>query len=139
MKKISRVVRADSINHDRLFQALHDVDQFVPAKADEKWFSIIRIAPANLRSALLLELKSGNRVAELSYTNWPQKGSVVMRVESRFKNEWIDNTLGVKYCFINDPHYWEEQVSQTIDGVWHLIISPFGESEITVSRPRVRL
>lgn len=130
MTKISRGVGADGIDHGRLIQALTDLDHFMPAKADEKWLSIVRLVPANLRAALLLELRSGNRVDDISYSNWPQDGSVVIRLSQRFKNDWADNKYGVEYCFMNDPHYWKADINETVGGVQHLIITPFGESGI---------
>lgn len=104
-------------------QALNDWDQFVPEKADEKWFSVLGTLPGNLRAALLLELELGNEVRSIECANWPQTGSIFICLKSSFKNKWADNPLGVEYRLINDPHYWYDEISQTAGGVQHLIVT----------------
>ena len=119
----SYVIDSNSIEHDRLLQALKDVDKSAATKKEEKWFNLIRKLPSNLRSALLLELESGNRVTSIQYCNWPQKGSILISLAFPFKNDFSGKRFGVDYRLMNDPHYWQTDIHQIVDGVEHLIVT----------------
>lgn len=104
----------------RLISALEDAD-FVPEKNEQEWHKIISGLPSGLRTALLAELKLGNCVTSLDM-NWPQAGSIVITLGSSFISKFAKSKLGVKYSKTNDPHYWRQDVSQTVNGVDYLMI-----------------
>lgn len=104
----------------RLICALKNAD-FVPEEDEQEWYKIIRRLPGSLRAALLAELKRGNYETSLN-TDWPQTGSIVITLGSSFKSNFAKSKLGVKKSKTNDPHYWRQDVSQTVNGVDYLMI-----------------
>lgn len=104
----------------RLIFALKNTD-FVPEEDEQEWYKILRRLPGSLRTALLAELKRGNHVVLLN-TDWPQTGSIVITLGSSFKSNFAKSKLGVKKSKTNDPHYWRQDVYQTVDGVDYLMI-----------------
>lgn len=121
--KDSYLIDSHSIDHSRLLQALNDPDKFNATKLEEKWFTIIKKFPKNLRTALLLELNAGNSVTSIQFGNWPQRGSIVICLNSEFKHNFSDKSFGVEYRILNDPHYWNADIHTIVDGVEHLIIT----------------
>jgi len=68
------------------------------------WISEINKIPKNLVEVLMSELKSGNFISSISNDNWPQNGSVVIKMNGRFKEE-SRNFSATKWRLLNDPHY----------------------------------
>lgn len=121
MKNRSFVVDQPSVSTERLVQALAE-ENFHVHKKDEKWFRLLEKLPRGLRNALLAELNLGNYVTSLQYSNWPQKDSIIVSLGLPFKLDFTDNAFGVKKRVLNDAHYWNEDIYQTVDGVDYLII-----------------
>jgi hypothetical protein len=119
----SYTVGLHEINHDRLALALSDMNKFTPTNNEIKWYELLRKLPENLLSALHLEVNSGNSVTSIQFGNWPQSGSIVVSLSQPFKNDFKKKSCGVTYRILNDPHYWQADIHQIVDGVEHLIIT----------------
>lgn len=121
MKIQSITVDQKLISSRRLLNALSD-DSFVPSKKEEIWHSLINQLPSSLKVFLRSEIELGNFISSLQYANWPHAGSIVVSLGSPFKSNLSNNFLHLKHRVLNDPHYWKEDVSETNNGIDHLII-----------------
>lgn len=116
-------IEMNKFSNSRLLEALRAPAVFTPTRCEQTWWDIIKALPQNLKSALTYELQSGNQVISIQYGDWPQKGSIVVILAFSFKADCAKkNAFGVTYRFLNDPHYWIEDIHQVVDGVEHLII-----------------
>ena len=118
----SKTIDVGSIDHQRLLLALRDVGAFRPAKKENRWFSLISELPANLRSALLLELESGNQITSIQKIDYLQEGNIFVNLRDNFKNDFIDWRENVSYYALNDIRYWIAELRETVDGVDYFII-----------------
>jgi hypothetical protein len=117
----SYTIDQKSFSPERLQKALAKSD-FTAKKKEEKWYALVRMLPHGLRSALLAELNSGNFVTSLQYANWPQKGSIFVCLGMPFKVDYSKNNFGVKKRELNDPLYWIQDISETVDGIEYLVV-----------------
>lgn len=117
----SYTVDLHSIFHARIVEALTKPD-FKPDKEEKKWYVLIRRLPTNLQEALLSELRLGNCVSSIQYSNQPQSESIFVCLSYLFKSDFSSGSFGFKYRELNDPHYWNKEIGQAIDGVDYLII-----------------
>ena len=78
--------------------------------------------PKGIKCALLMELKAGNKITSFQYSNWPQNGSILVSLEMPFKVNFIANDIGLKLRILNDAHYWNQDICQTVEGVDYLLI-----------------
>jgi hypothetical protein len=119
---VRKSIDVNSIDRQRLLLALRDVGAFQPVKKEKLWFSPISELPANLRSALLLELESGNQIVSIDKGNWPQEGSIFICLRECFKNDFNNWRDGVSYHALNDIRYWMAELRETVDGIDYFII-----------------
>ncbi len=86
------------------------------------WLALARALPPQLLAALVRELEAGNRIADISRGTWPSQGSIVVTLHERFQRVNRDASAQVKWCALNYPHSWREEMAQQADGVEHLLI-----------------
>jgi hypothetical protein len=123
MKSSKYSIESASLNRDRLIEALQSEHGFVPVKKERDWYALIEKLPIQLRNALLREILAGNSVQSIQYADWPQIGSVVVCLDSIFKNNFKNSQEKVAYRLVNDSHYWREEISLSVNGIEHLIIT----------------
>jgi hypothetical protein len=111
------------IDKQRILEALRDTEKFSPSKNEKEWISLLEKLPPQLKEALFKELIMGNSISSIQSGDWPQEGSVVICLTSHILNDFSKNSDAVKYRLFNDPHYWYDELSQTENGVEHLIIT----------------
>lgn len=107
----------------RVVAAISDPRSFLPVDDERVWFGLLCRMPEELRLVLMMELKVGNKVTSIGCSDWPHAGSVVANVSNRFTVGRKKGRAGVVWRLEDDPHYWREDVSQTVNGVKHLIIT----------------
>lgn len=79
-------------------------------------WQLLRYAPilAGLNPALKeildLELAAGNEIIETSL-DWPEMGSVLIRLRNPFVRRPVSMPEGVSYLEPNDPHWWHAEYS----------------------------
>jgi len=88
----------------------------------EPWIKEINKLPNDLISTLTNELKYGNLITSISNTNWPHKGSIVVKLKDRFRKE-SKNVGSTKWRLLNDPHYCNEEISQILENIEFLLIN----------------
>ncbi|KAB8042315.1 hypothetical protein [Janthinobacterium aquaticum] len=86
------------------------------------WVAEIKKLPYNLLCILLEELKSGNSIISINSSNWPQNGSIVVKLRKGFKKE-NKNIKGTKWRLLNDPHYCNEEITEILNDIEFLIIN----------------
>jgi hypothetical protein len=112
----------ENIDLNHLLMALRNPDGFTPTKQDAKWLPFIKKLPPDLRSIITEEIASGNEISSIQASNWPTNESVFICMTKRFKCDYSNQYPETKYKLINDPHYWIEEIWQTINGVEHILI-----------------
>jgi hypothetical protein len=107
-KRIVEYLKASNLIHSR----------------DDKcgWMTLARAMPDDLGDILVRELESGNAIASISMTDWPHKGSVFVCLKKRFVSDKTTLPDTVRWRNLQNPHYWDEEFSQVVDGTEHLII-----------------
>ncbi len=88
----------------------------------EPWIKEINKLPNDLISILENELKHGNLITSISNTNWPNEGSIVVKLKNRFAKE-SKNVESTKWRLLNDPHYCNEEISQILENIEFLLIN----------------
>lgn len=63
-----------------------------------------------LKEILDLELAAGNEIIETSL-DWPEMGSVMIRLRNPFVRRPVSMPKGVSYLEPNDPHWWRAEYS----------------------------
>jgi len=121
MKLDSYIIDKHSVSSERIRMALVD-ENFVVKRKEEKWYELMERLPKGIKCALLLELTAGNKINSFQYSNWPQNGSILVSLEMPFKVNFIANDLGLKLRILNDAHYWNQDIYQTVEGVDYLLI-----------------
>lgn len=89
---------------------------------NEPWIEEISKLPDDLTSILINELECGNLITSIGNTNWPHEGSVVITLQNRFRKE-NKNVTGTKWRALHDPHYYNEEISQSLDNIEFLLIN----------------
>jgi hypothetical protein len=112
----------EKIEYPRLIAALEEPSTFAPNPAEAEAFAVAKSVPAELRTALLVELKHGNLLDTVDCADWPNLGSVFICLRNKFHPSTRDLSPEVKWVSAYDPHYWREALSQLQDGVEHLIV-----------------
>jgi hypothetical protein len=108
---------------NNVIAAIKNMDKYSPKMKDAVWLYLLSLLPDDLRQALLYELTSGNKIKNISSTDWPNAGSIVVNVFDRFHQADKYSNSNVKFRVLNDPHYWREELSQTVAGAEHIIIT----------------
>ena len=62
-----------------------------------------------LEKILYSELKSGNKIREISVGGFEDKKHLFIFLNKPFIEKVIKNTENTKYIEINDPHYWKAE------------------------------
>ena len=88
----------------------------------EPWTKEVDKLPDDLKLILISELRHGNLITSISSTNWPQEGSIVVKLKDRFRKE-SKNIATTKWRLLNDPHYCNEEISQTLENIEFLLIN----------------
>ena len=71
--------------------------------------SIIRSFTGKMKKILDRELKAGNRISETYQGDWPYKNCKIIFLEKPFVTQILRDMQGIKFCDIDDPHYWKAQ------------------------------
>jgi len=87
------------------------------------WLGLVKRLPAALRTALLIELRAGNRLAGIGSSGWPNDGSIVVNLRERFSAARQALPGDVAWRALDDPHYAREELSQKAGGVEFLVIT----------------
>jgi hypothetical protein len=87
------------------------------------WLRLARRLPAALRSALVAELRAGNRLAGIGSTDWPGEGSIVANLRAPLNVARRVLPAGVAWRRLDDPHHASEELSQKVGPVEFLIIA----------------
>lgn len=95
----------------------------LPDASVSGWLALARRLPDSLRSALVAELRAGNRMAGIGSAGWPNEGSIVVTLRARFTAARQAPPSGVQWRAPEDPHYAREELSQQVDGVEFLILA----------------
>lgn len=106
----------------RLALALTDPQAFAPDRKEQAVVDILQHMPGALRAALLAELGHGNRMVSIDRPDWPASGSVFVCMLGLFHPSTRHLDPRVVWKDVNDPHFWRQELSQSCDGVEHLII-----------------
>ncbi|MBD8529281.1 MULTISPECIES: hypothetical protein [unclassified Massilia] len=114
---------AERIVHEHLAMAATIDAPDLPAAPVPGWLALVRRLPAALRSALMAELRAGNRIAGIGSTGWPHEGSVVVTLRARFSVAREALPDGVRWRSPEDPHYAREELSQQVGAVEFLILA----------------
>jgi hypothetical protein len=67
----------------------------------------------DLKKILDDELNAGNIIDE-TWDDWPE-GWIFVGLKKSFQIKHDLNNTGLKYLYINDPHYWKEEINSEID------------------------
>jgi hypothetical protein len=97
--------------------------QDLPAAPVPAWLALTRRLPADLRSALVAELRAGNRMAGIGSAGWPSEGSIVVTLHARFTVARQALPSGVCWRAPEDPHYTREELRQQVGAVEFLILA----------------
>ena len=113
---------AEKINFEKIeiLNKIKDLKNF--KNIDEDWLFEINKLPSIIFSILIDELTKGNSIAHINFSNWPTKGSVLICLTEKF-HEINKNKKGTKWMKLNDPHYWDEEISQINKGIEYLLIN----------------
>lgn len=87
------------------------------------WLNLVKSLPPKLLDVLVLELKSGNKIDSISSSDWPNPGSIVVNLKNRFNTANHNFSPETYWRCLDDPHYCREEISQTANGIEHLIIT----------------
>jgi hypothetical protein len=113
----------ERIVHEHLAMAAAIDAPDLPAAPVPGWLALVRRLPAALRSALVAELRAGNRIAGIGSTGWPHDSSVVVTLRARFSVARQAPPDGVRWRAPEDPHYVREELSQQAGRVEFLILA----------------
>jgi hypothetical protein len=105
----------------RIIEWLKAISTTPPSKDELGWVAVARMLPGELRNVLVLELEAGNTMHQIHQAGWPQAGSIFVGL----KKFLLDKSLvqePVVWRKIGDPHYWDQEYSQKVEGVEHLIV-----------------
>ena len=95
----------------------------LPAAPVPDWLALTRRLPTALHSALVAELRAGNRIAGIGSTGWPSEGSIVVTLHARFTVARQALQDGVQWRAPEDPHYAREELSLQVGGIEFLILA----------------
>jgi hypothetical protein len=88
----------------------------------ESWLALISALPETLCRVLINELKLNNHICSLSSENWPNNGSIVVRLANRFASENHEISSNLIWREVNDSHYCIEEISERENNIEHLLI-----------------
>lgn len=102
--------------------ALAQPETFEPVERELPALAVLANLPAELRAALLTELRHGNEVVKVGPRDWPQPGSACVTVRHPFHptSQYLDGPVHWRY--ISDPRHWMQELSQRCGDVEHLVV-----------------
>ncbi|PIF09606.1 hypothetical protein CLU94_1606 [Janthinobacterium sp. 13] len=105
----------------RIMEFIKNGETFFPKSSDIRWLILLKKLPLKLRICILDEISFGSSLIALHSSDWPEKGSVVALLSSKFRTKEFDKDF--HFRMLNDPHYCNEEISYIEDNVTHLIIN----------------
>ncbi|RYF24604.1 MAG: hypothetical protein EOO33_11685 [Comamonadaceae bacterium] len=102
--------------------ALNRPDDFQPAERELPAMDVLKQVPAELRAALLAELRRGNEVVQVGPLERSEPGSVCITVRHPF-HPLSQNLHGpVQWRYLSDSRHWMQELSQRCGDVEYLVI-----------------
>lgn len=105
----------------RIMEFIKNGATFFPKSSDILWLILLKKLPLKLKICIFDEISFGNSLIALHSSDWPEKGSVVALLNSKFRTKEFDKDF--HFRALNDPHYCNEEISYAEDNVTYLIIN----------------
>lgn len=87
-----------------------------------EWAELINRMPKNITSILINEMETGNIIKNISKSNWPNDGSIVIVLRDKF-HERNRKIKGTQWRELNDPHYCKEEIAEVSNRIEYLLIN----------------